>query len=67
MFKPHQKLSSYFDRLKSSDENATLIKTNWDLFYLSFLVGLALDRRSSPEKRQSIYRKKNEQKNRKNS
>tara|TARA_A100001015_G_scaffold312983_1_gene419214 strand:- start:479 stop:937 length:459 start_codon:yes stop_codon:yes gene_type:complete len=49
MFKPHQKLSSYFDRLKSSDENATLIKTNWDLFYLSFLVGLALDRRSSPE------------------
>ena len=52
MYKAHSHLGKYFEKIKSN----TFLTTQWDLFYLCFLIGLALNEKYSPEDETGGYR-----------
>ena len=51
MYKPHSNLATYFEKIKSN----TFLRTQWDLFYLCFLIGLATNQSDSPQDEEGGY------------
>ena len=52
MYKAHSHLGKYFEKIKSN----TFLTTQWDLFYLCFLIGLATNEKDSPQDETGGYR-----------
>ena len=48
-YERHPKMNKYLEAFKSEDGKSPIFRTLWDIFYLSFMVGLAADKKT-PEK-----------------